>query len=926
MAKWIQVRVAILRAAVRVAMLGATVPIKHTPLIAQYLGVKQKVPDAILFFRLGDFYEMFFEDAEIGARILDIQLTSRSKDGVPLCGVPYNSAEPYIAKLLKAGYKVAICEQSSAEHARPRPHGAGGRSTLSAGGADDGNEEGIFANSRLQLTSPIDAQTSSRGLMARQVVRVITPGTVGEEMVLVADQKNFLLALAPDGDGCALAAVDVSTGEFLATRLAIPLAREEIARLAPREILVPQDSPRLRAILENLKLTTSELHQSAYETAHARDVLARRFGTACDALEPALAAAAGAAINYLEQNFGLDLAHLRPPRMYHAAEYMLVDETSRQHLELISSSDGTRAGSLLSVLDETLTPVGTRTLCNWVVYPLMDLDAIRARHDAVEELFDSDLSGAVAEALRRIGDLERLGGRIGSLRASPRDILKLARALEAAAVLKRMMARSRCGLLQALASRLTPQPGLVAQIDATLSDEPPTNPRDGNTIRTGFSAEVDELRSLALDARGVIARLEASERERTHISSLKIRYNQVFGYYIEVTKPNVERVPPDYERKQTLVGAERFTTATLKALEHKILSAESGLKELESRLFIGLLRQLTAQSSAILETASAVGEFDALRSLALVARRRGYVRPQMDSGLSIVVREGRHPVLETAMKTSEFVPNDLSADPNQHQLLLLTGPNMAGKSTYLRQVALTAIMAQMGSFVPATEARMGLTDRVLTRIGARDELRRGESTFMVEMRETARLLQGLSERSLLLLDEVGRGTSTFDGLAIAWAVAEYLHDSTSAKVLFATHFHELTELARERPRVKNLSMAVREWGDEVIFLRRVVDGAASRSYGIEVARLAGLPSTVIARARQILNNLEQGEFDESGMARLAHSSGGEPGTAQMSLFAPLESRIISELRSVDVDRMTPVDALNTLASLVVRLRQGRRET
>jgi len=882
-------------------MLGARVTIKHTPLIAQYLGVKQKVPDAILFFRLGDFYEMFFEDAEIGARVLDIQLTSRSKDGVPLCGVPYHSAEPYIAKLLKAGHKVAICEQSGAE-------------------------SGYRGEDRRQLTAPDEGHAAVRGLMPRQVVRVITPGTVGEEMVLVADQKNFLVALAPDGDGCALAAVDVSTGEFLATGLASPLgAREEIARIAPREIIIPQDAPWLRSILENLRLTITELDQSAYEIQRVREILVRRFGTACDGLEPALAVAAGTAVTYLEQNFGLDLAHLRLPRVYHAAQYMLVDETSRLHLELTSSSDGTRSGSLLSVLDETLTPVGARTLSNWIVYPLMDLEAIRARHDAVEELFDSDLSGAVAEALRRIGDLERLGGRVGSLRASPRDVLKLARALEAAATLQRLTARDRSELLQAIATRLTPQPGLVTQIDATLSDEPPINPRDGNTIRAGFSADVDELRSLALDARGVIARLEASERERTQIPSLKIRYNQVFGYYIEVTKANLERVPPDYERKQTLAGAERFTTTALTALEHKILSAESGLKELESQLFTKVLRELATHSAAILATAAAVGEFDALRSLALVARRRGYVRPQMDSGLAIVVRDGRHPVLETGMKTGEFVPNDLNVDTAERQLLLLTGPNMAGKSTYLRQVALIVIMAQMGSFVPATEARIGLTDRVLTRIGARDELRRGESTFMVEMRESARLLQRLTDRSLLLLDEVGRGTSTFDGLAIAWAVAEYLHDSTRAKVLFATHFHELTELARGRPRVKNLSMAVREWGDEVIFLRRVVEGAASRSYGIEVARLAGLPRTIIARARQILNNLEQGEFDETGMARLARSNGGQRGAAQMSLFAPPESRIIEELRAVDLDHMTPVDALNTLAMLLVRLRQGGRE-
>jgi DNA mismatch repair protein MutS len=880
------------------------VTIKQTPLIAQYLGVKQKVPDAILFFRLGDFYEMFFEDAEIGARVLDIQLTSRSKDGVPLCGVPYHSAEPYIAKLLKAGHKVAICEQRTGE----------------------ANQEANYTGFAFQLTAADHDRPPIRGLMPRQVVRVITPGTVGEETVLIADQKNFLLSLAPDSEGWGLAAIDVSTGEFLVSRLMNEHSmREEIARIAPREVVVPRDSGRLRLILANLKLVTTELDPTTFDVRAAGDLIAQRFGPDCHVVQPSIAAAAGAAVSYVEQNFGRDLAHLRPPRLYHAAEYMLVDETSRAHLELISSSDGTRPGSLLSVLDETITPVGARTLSNWIVYPLMNLDTIRARHDAVEELFDSDLSGAVAEALKRIGDLERLAGRIGSLRASPRDVLKLARALEAVAVLKRITSRARSDLLQAVSERLRPEPDMVAQIDATIGDEPPTNPRDGNAIRAGFSTEVDELRTLALDARSVIARLEASERERSRIPSLKVRYNQVFGYYIEVTKPNLERVPSDYERKQTLAGAERFTTPALKDLERKILSAESGLKELESQLFSKLLRELAMQSAGIVETAIAVGDFDALRSLALVARRRGYVRSQMDSGMAIVIHDGRHPVLETGMKPGEFVPNDLDVDPKERQLLLITGPNMAGKSTFLRQVALIVIMAQMGSFVPATEARIGLTDRVLTRIGARDELRRGESTFMVEMRESARLLQDLTKRSLLLLDEVGRGTSTFDGLAIAWAVAEYLHDSTEAKVLFATHFHELTELARERPRVKNLSMAVREWGGEVLFLRRVIEGPASRSYGIEVARLAGLPSTVITRARQILSNLEQGEFDETGIARLARSPDDRSAAAQLSLFAPVESRIIEELRALDIDRMTPVDALNTLAAVLMRLRQGHGE-
>jgi DNA mismatch repair protein MutS len=890
------------------------VAIKQSPLITQYLNVKQKVPDAILFFRLGDFYEMFFEDAEVGARILDIQLTSRSKDGVPLCGVPYHAAEPYIAKLLKAGFKVAICEQSA-----PTVPAAGKRETP--------DEDAPHRGDGFQLTAPGDKRAAGgRGLMPRQIVRVITPGTVGEELVLVAGEKNFLLAAAPDGEGFALAAIDVSTGEFIATRIGgAANLREEIARIAPREMVIPADSATLKAIAVGQRCPLTELAGAAFDPDRAGAALVQRFGLQAAPLsgggfDGAIAAAAGAALGYIEENFGRDLAHLRPPQLYRAAEFMLVDEVSRTHLELIASSDGTRPGSLLSILDQTLTPVGARSLASWILYPLLDLGAIRARLDAVEELFETDLGGEVAESLRRIGDLERLAGRIGSLRASPREVLRLGNALTAVAALRAALAARGSELIRAIERRLQPLPELAAQIDATVSDEPPVNPRDGNTIRAGFNPEVDEMRGLALNARGVIARLEASERERTRIPSLKIRYNQVFGYYIEITRAHADRVPADYERKQTLVGAERFTTPGLKELERKILSAESGLQELEGQLFALLLRDLAAHTGDILETAAAVGEFDTLRSLAVVARARGYVRPELNSGFAMEIRDGRHPVLESGMKPDEFVPNDLAADPAERQLLLITGPNMAGKSTYLRQVALIAIMAQIGSFVPATSATLGLTDRVLTRIGARDDLRRGESTFMVEMRETARLLEGLTARSLLLLDEVGRGTSTFDGLAIAWAIAEYLHDETRGKVLFATHFHELTDLARDRARVKNLSMAVREWNGEVLFMRRVIEGPASRSYGIEVARLAGLPSGIIARAREILRNLEQGELDAAGQPRLAHSAESTRAVSQMGLFAPAESRVVEELRALDAERMTPVEALNVLARMVARLR------
>ncbi|WP_425159762.1 DNA mismatch repair protein MutS [Candidatus Binatus sp.] len=855
------------------------VAVKQTPLIAQYLSVKQRVPDAILFFRLGDFYEMFFEDAEVGARVLDIQLTSRNKDGVPLCGVPYHSAEPYIAKLLKAGHKVAICEQGTPDPKTPK-------------------------------------------LMPRQIVRVITPGTVGEEMVLTAAEKSYLVAVTgAEGTGFTLAALDVSTGEFLATqaREASTLC-EEIARIAPREIVIAAKDGELGALLKDLNCSLTTLDHESFSAERATAAFSQRFATD---LDESIAHAAGIALLYVEETFGRDLAHIAAPRLYRIAEYMLVDETTRRHLELVASTDGARKGSLLSILDETLTAIGARTLANWIIYPLLALDAINARHDALEELFDADLGGTLAESLKRIGDLERLAGRIGAMRASPRDCLRLGDALGAADSLKKAMGALKSPLIREQAARISAMPALVAQIAATLSDEPPVNPRDGNVIRTGLSAEVDELRSLASGARGVIAKLEATERERTAIPSLKVRYNNIFGYYIEVTKPNLERVPADYERKQTLVSAERFTTPALKELERKILTAESALKELELQIFTRLLRDLQSYAATILETARAVGEFDAVMSLAKVARHRGYVRPKINTGLRIRLRDGRHPVLEAGMRAGEFVPNDLDAEPDTRQILLITGPNMAGKSTYLRQVALIAIMAQIGSFVPAAEATIGLIDRVLTRIGARDELRRGESTFMVEMSETARLLKGLSERSLLLLDEVGRGTSTFDGLAIAWAVAEYLHDQTRAKVLFATHFHELTDLARERPRVKNLSMAVREWGDEVIFLRRVIEQPSSRSYGIEVARLAGLPDSIITRAREILANLEQGELDEAGMPRIARDRRAKAVAPQLGLFSQKDERIVDELRALDIERMTPMDALNALARLAARLKQEK---
>ncbi len=860
--------------------LVATVALKETPLIRQYLSVKQKVPDALLFFRLGDFYEMFFEDAELGSRLLDIQLTSRSKDGgVPLCGVPYHAAEAYIAKLLKAGRKVAICEQATAD-------GKGQK------------------------------------LLPRQIVRIITPGTVTEESVLEAARKSFLAALARTPEGFALAALDVSTGEFICAAVRTGEAlREELFRLAPREVLVAAGARELIRLAAGCQATVTTVDGALFDSAQPEKTLSPRFAAEAATLAEPARLACAAALAYAEQTFGPELDHILPPRSYQVADYLFLDRTTCDHLELVATGDGERKGSLLGLLDETATAMGSRTLAHWILYPLTDLEAIRRRHDAVEELFEADPFGPIGEPLSAMGDLERLGGRVGSMRATPRDCLGLAQALADVARLAEQLRPRRSPLLAEIRERLDPLPELAAAVAATVAAEPAAHPRETGVIRPGFAPQVDEMRRLAADARGVIAELEARERERTAIPSLKVRYNQVFGFYLEVTKPHLARVPERYERKQTLVGAERFTTAELKELEHRILSAEAGLKELEARLFSQLVRKLASRAPTILATARAAGELDALLALARAARRRGYVRPAMNHGLSLRIRDGRHPVLEATMRQGEFVPNDVEVDPDRRQLLLITGPNMAGKSTYLRQLALIVVMAQMGSFVPATEAELGLCDRVLTRIGARDDLRRGESTFMVEMRETARLLAGLEERSLILLDEVGRGTSTYDGLAIAWSVAEHLHERSRAKVLFATHFHELVALAQTRPRVKNLSMAVREWNGEVIFLRRVVEQPASRSYGIEVARLAGLPAAVVARAREILARLEQGELAGAGVAGLLQESAqAEPAHAmQPTLFESAQSRVIAELKAVDPEALTPLEALNLLARLKEQL-------
>jgi len=856
---------------------------KITPMLEQYLRVKHEHPDALLFFRLGDFYEMFFEDAEQAAPILDVALTTRSKKDevpIPMCGVPHFSVQSYIAKLLSAGLKVAICEQ-------------------------------------------MEDPATAKGLVARAIVRVITPGTVTEEECLDPKAPNYLVAVAREAAGTVLAAVDLSTGELRVTPAADGAAlADELARLAPREVLAPEAdaelTARVRAALPDALVNT--LPPQRFEPCRAEEWLGAH---GVEAPLPVGLPAIAALLTYLDETHRAGLAHLRLPEIQGSGDRLQLDQATRRNLELLATTGGERRGSLLWVLDHTVTPMGGRLLRQWLLAPLTDIAAIGERLDAVEHLRERHTWRQHLEAeLRGIGDLERLNGRLAAARVTPRDVVALAASLERIARLHAALADVVGPALCACRDELDSMPDAAARIAAALADDPPLNPHAGKVIRNGFDATVDELRSLSHSGKQFITQLETAERARTGIASLKVRYNQVFGYYIEVTKPNLQLVPPDYRRKQTMVNAERFVTPQLEEYEAKIIGAEERLRAHEHELFMQLVQDMAAQQARLSRTAAALARLDVLCALAAVAERHQYARPQLHRSRRLTIREGRHPVVEVMAGRSGFVPNDCVLDPDGPQILTITGPNMAGKSTYLRQVALIVLMAQMGSFVPAAAAEIGVVDRLFTRVGAADNLAGGESTFMVEMKETADILAHLTARSLVILDEIGRGTSTFDGISIAWAVAEHLHAAaTRPLVLFATHYHELTDLARLHERIENLSVAVREWKGEVVFLRRIVSGPASQSYGIQVARLAGVPGPVIERATQILHNLEQGELNDAGQPRLAQGNGAAP--AQLALFAADERRLRDELARIDVDRLTPIEALTRLHALI---ELARKET
>jgi len=864
-----------------------------TPLMRQYLETKAQYKDAILFFRLGDFYEMFFEDAVIASQALGIVLTSRSKgdNPVPMCGFPYHAARGYVAKLIEQGYKVAICEQ-------------------------------------------VEDPATAKNLVRREVTQLVTPGMVLDEQILDAHADHFLAAVVPIDERLGFAFLDASTGEFRAAEVGDrKLLFDELGRAAPREVILPPGTDLEEPIRAAVGGAFVHVHpdETAFDPRRADERLRRQLGVASlDGFglsqRPAATAAAGAALAYLaETQRGGSAAHVDRITVFHPEGHLVLDEATVTNLEIARTlHGGKRKGSLLGLLDKTLTPMGGRTLARWILYPLLDLDAIRERHDAVEELTGRGvLREELAGLLKELSDLERVLGRLSLRAGNARDLRALGHSLRRLPALREQLDTCKAQLLRGLVPDLTGLDDLAAALERAIADDPPATIKEGGMFRTGWDAALDELIELSSSGKEYLARLEARERERTGIASLKVRFNKVFGYFIEVTRSNLHLVPADYVRKQTTVNAERFVTEDLKTYEEKVLTAEDKRIALELGLYEAMRTRVLDHAGAIKRAAAAIATVDTLLSLAKVAADWGYVRPEVDESDVIEIVEGRHPVVERSLAGESFVPNDVKLDRETRQVVVITGPNMAGKSTVLRQTALIALLAQAGAFVPAARARIGVVDRIFCRVGASDNLARGQSTFMVEMVETAAILHGATERSLVVLDEIGRGTSTFDGLSIAWAVAEHLHDRVGARTLFATHYHELVELAREKPRVANATVAVSEQGGRVIFLRKLVAGGASRSYGIEVARLAGLPAEVLSRAREILGNLEKNELDPEGRAVFAGKGRARKAAPdQLSLFAPRPQKpapevaaLLEQLRAVEIDRITPLQALVLLSEL-----------
>ena len=881
-----------------------------TPLMKQYREIKRQHLDAILLFRMGDFYEMFDQDAVTASKVLEITLTQRNKskgNETPLCGFPYHAAEGYIAKLIRRGFKVAVCEQ-------------------------------------------VEDPKLAKGLVKREVIRVVTPGTVLDANLLDAKDNNYLASIYPSKEGFGAAFLDISTGDFSVAEVAGAENFAELdtvlSRFTPREVVLPNGHEASAALLTLLRQYTQAINTTdgwTFDRETGRKTLLDHFKTAslegfgCGSMTIGLSAA-GAALRYIEETQKTALANIRKIRAHTTRSAMVLDASCQRNLELVRNIyDGSTKGTLLAVLDQTITAMAARKLREWLLGPLLDVAEIDARLDAVAELKDRhQIRASVRAVLGRVYDLERLISRISLGVANARDLLALKLSLKALPEVRNFITLSVAGMLKEIVDGWDDLQDVHDLVERAVHDDPPYTLREGKLVKKGFSAELDDLRTISTEGKGFIASIEQRERERTGIASLKVSYNKVFGYYIEVTKPNLPSVPPDYVRKQTMVNAERFITPELKEYEDKVLNAEEKILDLEYRLFQDVREQVARETVRIQEMARRISVLDCLAALAEAAATNNFTRPVVDTGDLLKITDGRHPVIEQ-LTEDRFVPNDTVLDRAENQLMIITGPNMAGKSTYMRQVALIGIMAQMGSFVPAKEAVVGIVDRVFTRVGASDFISRGQSTFMVEMNETANILNNATDRSLIVLDEIGRGTSTFDGISIAWAVAEFIHEKLSARTLFATHYHELTDLALTMDRVKNFNVSIKEWNDRIVFLRRVVEGGADKSYGIQVARLAGLPATVVARAKEVLANLEQKEFDEAGEPVAGHKerqassergeekadktdrSAGRQGNAgrehQLGLFATRDANLVREIAEMDLNAMTPLEAMNTLADL-----------
>ena len=860
-----------------------------TPLMQQYREIKARHRDALLFFRMGDFYEMFYDDAETASRVLGLTLTSRNNGGaaeVPLAGVPAKAVNEYLRRLVGAGFRVAVCEQ-------------------------------------------VEDPKLAKGIVRREVVETLTPGAVFADDLLDGSRNNFLCALHEIGGVIGIAAADLSTGELRLVRCAPADVEAALARLAPGEVLVSKEHP-VRATApgqgaENALVTARDAWE--FDPALAAEELARQFAVASlegfgiGAADAPAVGAAGALLRYLRELQPGGLPHLARPVVERPGHVMPLDEMTRRNLELVESMRGAeRAGTLLDVLDRTMTPMGARSMRGWVLAPLTDRAAIEARLDAVQALAKDPLArAALRTALDGVRDVERLAGKTAALRATPRELGALGASLARLPAVEEAARRvGSAGALAAVLATWDACVDLAAAIARALTDRPPPMIGDDDTIRPGVDAELDALRSLQRGGKDAIARIQAAERERTGIASLKVGFNKVFGYFIEITNANKELVPADYQRRQTLTGAERYVTPELKEYEERVLTASERIETRERALFEALRTATGAAIARLQHAAAGVAALDVLAALAETAEREGYVRPEITTEFALEITAGRHPVVERMMPREKFIPNDVTLT-DAARMIIMTGPNMAGKSTILRQIGLIALMAQMGSFVPASRARIGLLDRVFTRVGASDNLVRGQSTFMVEMSETSAILHTATARSLVLLDEIGRGTSTYDGVSIAWAVSEHLHDAVGCKTVFATHYHELTQLADELVAVRNYNVAVREAGDQVLFLHQLRPGGADRSYGIEVGRLAGLPDTVLRRAREMLRLLEGGHL----VAPKAPIGAAPAAADQLPLFTQAPDPLVERLRQADPDRMTPLEALELLAALAREARERR---